>query len=164
MPAVRATQERVAAYKAHLALTDADCSVSGRIQQLGDALRALAPYEAALRQADTAPAVIRLRPNAADIYRRQVEELEIALASSDIRAEAGEALQSLIEHVVLTPDTTAHDGLAVDLHGDLTVILSLASQWLKSATGDNETQAACAEYRGSVGYLESTIVGCGDRI
>lgn len=32
----------MAAYKVHLALTDADYSIAGRVQQLGDALRAMA--------------------------------------------------------------------------------------------------------------------------
>jgi len=45
LPASRITRERVAAYKAHLALTDADYSVAGRVQQLGDALRAMAPRD-----------------------------------------------------------------------------------------------------------------------
>ena len=69
---------------------------------------------------------VRLHPQAADIYRRKVAELEQCLNAPDIRHEAGEALRQLIEKVVLTPDAAAPDGLAAALHGDLAVILSLA--------------------------------------
>jgi site-specific DNA recombinase len=38
-----------------------------------------------------------------------------------------EALRSLIERVVLTPDATASDGLAAELRGDPAEILALAA-------------------------------------
>jgi len=69
---------------------------------------------------------VRLHPQAAEIYRRKVAELEHSLNAPEIRHEAGEALRQLIEKVVLTPDATAPDGLAATLHGDLAVILTLA--------------------------------------
>ena len=69
---------------------------------------------------------VRLHPQAAEIYRRKVAELERSLNAPEIRHEAGEALRELIEKVVLTPDATAPDSLAATLHGDLAVILALA--------------------------------------
>ncbi|MCW3477768.1 recombinase family protein [Rhodovastum sp. RN2-1] len=69
----------------------------------------------------------RLTSGAAEIYRAKVAGLEASLAAEEIRAEAGEALRSLIERVVLTPDLTAADGLAAMLYGELATILSLAS-------------------------------------
>ena len=73
----------------------------------------------------SSPAV--LHPNAASIYAAKVAELEISLAAPSIQAEAGEILRSLIERVVLTPDATAENGLAAELHGDLATILELAA-------------------------------------
>ena len=48
--------------------------------------------------------VVRLHPNAADIYRDKVAVLEASLAKPDIRQEAADALRALIERVILTPD------------------------------------------------------------
>jgi hypothetical protein len=63
------------------------------------------------------PSVVRLHPNAAEIYRRKVAELELALNHDSIRAEAAEILRSLIDRVVLTPD--ALDSLDAQLDGVL---------------------------------------------
>jgi site-specific DNA recombinase len=78
--------------------------------------------------ATSAPAQpIKLHPNAAELYRAKVADLGTALNAPDIRLEAAEALQGLIEQVVLTPDATAPDGMAAELFGDLAEILLLAS-------------------------------------
>ena len=74
-----------------------------------------------------APAPVRLHPNAAAMYARQIAELEAALNADDIRTEAAEALRTLIDQVVLTPDPMAPDGLAAELRGDLAEILALAA-------------------------------------
>ena len=65
------------------------------------------------------PRPVRLLPDAAAIYAAKVADLETSLNAPEIRAEASEALRCLIERVVLTPDPTAPDGLAAELHGDL---------------------------------------------
>ena len=89
-----------------------------------------------------APApVVTLHPNAAELYRRRVAELETALAQPDIASEAAAALAALIHKVVLTPDPTAADGLAVNLHGDLALILRLASRG-SGRTGASATRLA----------------------
>ncbi len=69
---------------------------------------------------------VSLHPNAAELYRTRVADLEVALNAGPIRREAAEALRQLIEAVVLTPDTEEPDGLAIDLQGDLAMILRLA--------------------------------------
>ena len=74
-----------------------------------------------------APSPLRLHPNAAALYAAKVADLEVSLNAPEIRAEATEALQSLIARVVLTPDAAAPDRLAAELHGDLAMILGLAS-------------------------------------
>ncbi|MCW3477931.1 hypothetical protein OL599_25675, partial [Rhodovastum sp. RN2-1] len=63
------------------------------------------------------PSPVRLHPNAASLYAAKVAELEVSLNAPEIRDEAAEALRSLIERVALTPDPTAPDGLAAELHG-----------------------------------------------
>ena len=68
---------------------------------------------------------IRLHPNAANIYRAKVADLEASLNAPEIRVEASEALRALIERVVLTPDTDEPDGLRAELYGDLAEILRL---------------------------------------
>src|SRR5579875_3695602 len=68
-----------------------------------------------------------LHPNAAELYRQRVAELEAALNDPEVRTEAAEILQALIERVVLTPDDTAPDRLRAELNGDLAIILHAAA-------------------------------------
>jgi hypothetical protein len=74
------------------------------------------------------PPVLRLHPNAAEIYRRKVAELELALNDDSIKAEAGEIIRSLIDRIVLTPAAAAPGGLDAQLHGDLVAVLELSSE------------------------------------
>jgi len=94
-------------------------------------LNDLEAQQASLRQqlqAAASPApVVRLHPNAAALYAAKVAELHTALDQPHIRVEAMEVLRTLIERIVLTPDETAPNGLAVELFGDLATILNLAS-------------------------------------
>ena len=77
--------------------------------------------------ATVAPPPVTLHPNAAGLYATRVAELEAALSEPDLIAEATQTLRSLVKQIVLTPDEASANGLAVDLHGDLALILSLAS-------------------------------------
>ncbi len=70
---------------------------------------------------------VQLHPNAAALYAAKVADLQASLNNEAIRSEAAETLASLIERVVLTPDASAPDGLRAELHGDLAMILALAS-------------------------------------
>jgi site-specific DNA recombinase len=102
-------------------------------------LNELEAQQAALREqlqtaASPAP-VVCLHPNAAALYAAKVANLQAALDQPDIRIEAMEVLQTLIERIVLTPDENAPNGLAIELHGDLATILNLASSALESAAG-----------------------------
>jgi hypothetical protein len=69
-----------------------------------------AEIEAIMASAEP-PSVVQLHPNAAEIYRRKVANLELALNDDSIKTEAGEVLRSLIDRVVLTPATDAPDGI-----------------------------------------------------
>ncbi len=82
---------------------------------------------AELTASATSVAPARLHPNAADLYRAKVADLETSLNAPEIRLEAAEALRGLIERIVLTPDPAAPDGMAAELYGDLAEILLLAS-------------------------------------
>jgi site-specific DNA recombinase len=74
-----------------------------------------------------APPVVRLHPNASEVYRRKVAELERALNDDSIKAEAAEILRSLIDRIVLTPTADAPDGIDAQLHGDLAAVLALGA-------------------------------------
>jgi site-specific DNA recombinase len=66
----------------------------------------------------------RLHPRLADLYRERVERLHLELTRPELRAEAAEALRSLIDEVRLIPE----DGrLEIELVGDLAELLSLAA-------------------------------------
>ena len=45
----------------------------------------------------------------------------------ELIGEATRRIRSLVQQIVLTPDEESANGLAVDLHGDLALILGLAS-------------------------------------
>jgi hypothetical protein len=97
---------------------------------LKDRMKALegrkAEIEAIMASAEP-PSVVQLHPNAAEIYRRKVAELELALNDEAIKAEAAEILRSLIDRVVLTLAADAPDGLDAQLYGELAGILALSN-------------------------------------
>jgi hypothetical protein len=108
--------------------------------------------------------LVRLNRRAADIYRTKVGDLVASLNAEEIRLEAAEALRSLIDRVVLTPDPSAPDGLAVELHGALATILALASEPPTAATrhrtepgGQNEKPPRT----GVLGGQLSVVAGAG---
>ena len=77
--------------------------------------------------ATVAPSPVTLHPNAAGLYAARVGELEAALSEPDLLAEATQTIRSLVQQIVLTPDTDAPNSLSVDVHGDLALILNLAA-------------------------------------
>ncbi len=96
-------------------------------ETLRERLRALEQQKVELMARETVvlpePA-ITLHPAAAALYRDKVANLEAALQQPESRVEAAEALRTLIDRVVLAPDSMAADGLRIDLHGDLAVLLT----------------------------------------
>ena len=107
------------------------CSGQSRAASLRTRLDKLEARQKKLRTeieaAGAPPAPVQLHPNAAEIYRAKVAELEAALNDPEIKAEASEALRALIERIVLTPDADAPQGLRVELYGDLAMILRLGN-------------------------------------
>ncbi len=101
------------------------------VESMNQQLRDLETEEKQLKaelDAAKAPAQpTNLHPNAAELYRAKVADLETSLNAPEIRLEVAEALRGLIEKIVLTPDADAPDGMAAELFGDLAEILLLAS-------------------------------------
>jgi site-specific DNA recombinase len=102
----------------------------------------------------TAPEVapVELHPNLAELYRRKVSELELALNDDSIKAEASDILRSLIDKVVLSPAADAPNGLRAELHGDLASILSMCESGARkqklSGVGAPESQLSVVAGRG----------------
>ena len=96
-------------------------------QRLNELEARKAELTARRAQAANPAPTVRLHPNAAEVYRAKVARLEESLNAPEIRMEAAEALRSLISRIVLTPDASAPDGVAAELHGDLATILRLAA-------------------------------------
>lgn len=84
------------------------------------------------RLTDAADETVLIHPGMAENYRREVAQLHEALADKDRRAEAVDLIRSLVERIVLTPATVdGKETLAIDLHGHLAGILSLAAKTKK---------------------------------
>ncbi len=98
--------------------------------------------------------VVVLHPNAAEIYKRQVADLEASLADPDISQEAGEALAALIDRVVLTPSEAEPDRLSIELHGELAAILSAAG----AGHSGNKTNTLRSRAKGSTGTEGECVV------
>ncbi|MEQ8694504.1 MAG: recombinase family protein [Gammaproteobacteria bacterium] len=82
--------------------------------------------------ADTTEEPVLIHPNMAEVYRKQVTSLHASLNDENRRAEAVDIVRSLVEKIVLTPASVeGKNTLAIDLHGHLAGILSLAAQTKK---------------------------------
>ena len=66
--------------------------------------------------------LVRLHPNMAEVYHKQVEELAALVQSEDDKQDAFEAIRGLVDQIVLSPE---EGKLKVDLHGEIAAILRL---------------------------------------
>lgn len=96
-------------------------------QKLGEAEAAIQTLEAGLA-AMAEPHVVALHPNAADLYKARVADLETALAVPEASGATREAIRALIGAVELKPEEGQPDGWAVTVHGDLAALLALANE------------------------------------
>jgi DNA invertase Pin-like site-specific DNA recombinase len=71
-----------------------------------------------------APAPLRLHPNLAELYRRNVAELHTALAAPELRTAALELIRGLVERVELRP---AESGFEIELIGEIANMVALAN-------------------------------------
>ena len=76
------------------------------------------------------PAVPRLHPNVAAVYREKIAKLREALNAEDTRTEAAEMIRGLIEDVRLVPE---EGRLRIELSGELAALISLANQHPRSS-------------------------------
>lgn len=67
---------------------------------------------------------MRLHPNLAQVYRRQVEQLQQALDQPEIRDEAVQVLRRLIEHVSIRP---VDNGLEIEIVGEIAKMVELGT-------------------------------------
>ncbi len=67
-----------------------------------------------------------LHPNISSRYYKEVTGLIQALHREEIRTEAADLLRGLIDKIVLKPKEGSKE-YAIDLHGDLAGILTVAS-------------------------------------
>ncbi len=131
-------------------------------QRLNELEARKAELTARRAQAANPAPTVRLHPNAAEVYRAKVARLEESLNAPEIRMEAAEALRSLISRIVLTPDASAPDGVAAELHGDLATILRLAAErqggdrGLRRAAGAKENPPEQAFTGGQLSVVAGT--------
>ena len=98
--------------------------------------------EARLTNAGTPPPL--LHPNMASYYREQVSKLRDALDHPDNRTEAADILRTLIDRIELKPvKIDGRKTLAIDLHGHLAGILSLANK-AKGGIGEDVAEECTA--------------------
>ena len=131
----------LAGYKAELSKVTKDIdrlidAITGgaAVSQVKDKMLALDARKAELArlidETDEPPAL--LHPNMASHYRKEVARLHEALSDEDHRHEAAEIIRALVDKIVLHPQPeSAETTMAIDLHGDLAGILSLAAQTKK---------------------------------
>ncbi|MGZ5917910.1 MAG: recombinase zinc beta ribbon domain-containing protein [Methyloceanibacter sp.] len=128
-------------------LTDVTRKLNGLIDAIADGLRAPGlqqrldelgarrkQLEQDLAAGPTTP--VRLHPNLAKIYRRQVERLQDALNQPGIRDEALQILRGLVERVSIGP---AENGLEIEITGEIAKMVELGIEHrAKRATLDEE--------------------------
>ncbi len=127
--------------------------------QVKDKMAALEDRKAELEKlistSDDPPAL--LHPNMADHYHREVAELHAALADEKRRMEAVEIIRALIDKIVLTPvKKNGRKTMAIDLHGHLAGILSLAAKTKKPPHKDGDFKESTKVVAG-VGFEPTTF-------
>lgn len=97
-----------------------DSRASGLQQRLDELEVRRIELEQGIAAEPTSP--LRLHPNLAEIYRRQVEQLQHALNNPAIRDEAAQILRGLIERVSISP---AENGLEIEIVGEIAKMIEL---------------------------------------
>ena len=114
-------------------LDDVKQKLDGLIDAIADGLRASGlqqrldelearriTIEQGLAAEPTSP--VRLHPNLAQVYRRQVERLQHALKAPEIRDEALQILRGLIDHVSIR---SSENGLEIEIVGEIAKMIEL---------------------------------------
>lgn len=80
-----------------------------------------------LANMDAVPTVLTLHPQMEDVYRRQVEELEKALAAPEARLEAVPRLRAMIDRIIVRPNLEKKRGVVIEVVRQMDTILGLAT-------------------------------------
>jgi DNA invertase Pin-like site-specific DNA recombinase len=95
-------------------------------------------------------AKVLLHPAMSKQYKKEIASLRAALNREDSKAEASTIIRSLIDKIVLTPKPSGKE-YAIDLHGDLAGILSMATGRYQKLTASNEMVSQVARMSFSPG-------------
>ena len=100
---------------------------------------------------------VLIHPNMANVYKDKVGRLTEALTDDKRRAEAVEIIRGLIDKIALTPiEEDGKGSMAVDLHGALAAMLSLAANTKKPPLGDGFSEESTKMVAG-VGFEPTTF-------
>ena len=94
-------------------------------EALGAAQQERDAAKGALAELEALPTVA-LHPTIAADYRRQVNNLHVALADPDARLHAIPAVRALIDRIILTPNPNGR-GVEIEVRGQLAAIVRLAT-------------------------------------
>ncbi len=121
---IRTNREKIARLVAAIEDGGDGKALAKRVAELEAETRALEAQAAA----GQAP-VIQLYPDAHQMYARKMDELQDALTRDTLdRTHAMNAIRGLIDRIVLRPDATQPNGLAIEVEGRLQGFLELANQ------------------------------------
>ncbi len=114
-----------------------------------------AELKARLDQAEEMP--VLMHPNMGAYYRDQVGALREALNDEERRVEAAGIIRKLIERIELTPVTeSGQETLAINLHGHLAGILSLAAK-AKAPLDESGAEEICTKLVAGAGFEPATF-------
>jgi site-specific DNA recombinase len=147
-------------------LTEVRRKLDGLIEAIADGLRApglqqrldelerrQTEIEQSLAAAPASP--VRLHPNLAGVYKRQVEQLQQALAHPEVRDEAVQVLRGLIEHVSIGP---ADHGLQIEIVGEIAKMVELGTGChAKQANLDERSARSVKVVAGTCNHRELTL-------
>ena len=131
--------------------------VPGR--EVKDRMAQLELRKAALESelASTEELRVSLHPSLAEYYREQIGQLCDALTDEFRRERAAEAIRSLIDRIELEPVSVGGKKiLAVNLHGRLASILSLATK-SKKPLDESDLSLKCTKLVAGVGFEPTTF-------
>ena len=80
-----------------------------------------------LASMDAVPNVLALHPHVEEVYRKQVEELEAALAAPDAQLDAIPRLRAMIARIIVRPNLEKKRGVIVEVVRQMDEILSIAT-------------------------------------
>lgn len=94
---------------------------------LAEARDEAARLEREMASLDATPTVLALHPHIEETYRRQVEELDEALAQPEAQLEAVPRVRALIARVIVRPNPDKQRGCIVEVVRQMDEILSMAT-------------------------------------